>query len=59
MMSDFMTAFYAVFMGWCFGFISFAFIDIFTSMKRAKKEQARHEAEMARLKIYHSLGRGR
>lgn len=57
MMSDFMTAFYAVFMGWCFGFISFAIIDLISMNKRQKKEQVRHDMEMARIKAARSVVR--
>ena len=36
MMGDFTVALYAVTMGWCFGFTSYALIECFRIMKQIK-----------------------
>ena len=56
-MGDFMTAFYAVFMGWCFGFVSFAILDMFSTRKAIKAERDRHDMVMARIKASKSVAR--
>lgn len=41
--------------GWFVGFMTFCFIEIFTGMRRMKKEQVRHDLEMARIKAARSV----
>lgn len=43
--------------GWLVGFVSFAFLDCLSMSKRAKKERARHDLEIARIKAVRSVTR--
>lgn len=49
--------FNVVLFGWFVGFLTYAFIDMFSMRKQMEKERVRHDLAMARIKAVKSVTR--